>query len=196
VGDTGTAGGKIFYVAPSPFACGPTRAATCTYLEAAPSDWNGGADPALSWATNVNSNQATSVTGAVSTAIGSGYQNSLAIVAQTGNVATTSAAVLAREYQTTVSGTTYSDWYLPSKDELNQLCKWHKGDPWTSDATVCSNGAANKILNFSVNAYWSSSQVTGAGSEDNVWTHTLSSGTQASAGTKATSFYVRPIRAG
>jgi hypothetical protein len=195
VGQTGPGGGTIFYVATTPFACGPTRAATCTYLEAAPNGWNGGADPTRSWATNVNSNQTTSVTGAVSTAIGSGYQNSLAIVAQTGNVATTSAAVLAREYQTTVSATTYSDWHLPSKDELNQLCKWQKGDPWTSDATVCSNGAAN--LNFSVNAYWSSSQVTGAGGEDNVWTHTLSSGTQASAGTKSTtSFVVRPIRAG
>jgi hypothetical protein len=198
VGDTGTAGGKIFYVATTPFACGPTRTASCTYLEVAPSGWSGGADdPTRSWATNVNSNQATSVTGAVSTAIGSGYQNSLAIVAQTGNVATTSAAVLAREYQTTVSGTTYSDWYLPSKDELNQLCKWHKGDPWTSDATVCSNGAANKILNFSVNAYWSSSQVTGPGSADNVWTHTLSNGNQYSTATKlTTSFVVRPIRAG
>ena len=36
VGDTGPGGGIIFYVASTPFKCGPTRAATCTYLEAAP----------------------------------------------------------------------------------------------------------------------------------------------------------------
>jgi hypothetical protein len=191
VGQTGPGGGKIFYYNASGFACGPTRSATCTYLEAAPSGWNGGADPALSWATNVNSNQTTSVTGAVSTAIGSGYQNSLAIVAQTGNVATTSAAVLAREYQTTVSATTYSDWHLPSKDELNQLCKWQRGVPWTSDATVCSGGTLNS--DFSVNAYWSSSQ----NSANTVWLQTFSNGNQSNLGTKATpSFYVRPIRAG
>jgi hypothetical protein len=131
------------------------------------------------------------VTGAVSTAIGSGYQNSLAIVAQTGNVATTSAAVLAREYQTTVSATTYSDWHLPSKDELNQLCKWQRGVPWTSDATVCSGGTLNS--DFSVNAYWSSSQ----NSANTVWLQTFSNGNQSNLGTKATlSFYVRPIRAG
>ena len=36
VGNTGPGGGKIFYVAATPFACGPTLAASCTYLEAAP----------------------------------------------------------------------------------------------------------------------------------------------------------------
>jgi hypothetical protein len=61
VGDTGPGGGKIFYVATTPFACGPTRAATCTYLEAAPNGWNVSGDPSRSWATDVNSNRTTSV---------------------------------------------------------------------------------------------------------------------------------------
>jgi hypothetical protein len=51
VGDTGPGGGKIFYVATTPFACGPTLASSCTYLEAAPALWNAGeAEPPATWA--------------------------------------------------------------------------------------------------------------------------------------------------
>ena len=119
VGQAGPGGGIIFYVAPTPFACGPTLATTCTYLQAAPSGWNTGADPLLNWATSVNDNQSTRVPapGALQTAIGTGYQNSDAIVAQTGNVAASSAAVAARAYQ----GNGLTDWYLPSINELTEL---------------------------------------------------------------------------
>jgi hypothetical protein len=119
VGQTGPGGGKVFYVAATAFSCGPTLTATCTYLEAAPSGWNTDADPSLTWSTNVNNNQTTRVpgAGALQTAIGTGYQNSDAIAAQTGNVAASSAAVVARAYR----GNSLSDWYLPSKDELNEL---------------------------------------------------------------------------
>lgn len=119
VGQAGPGGGIIFYVAPTPFACGPTLATTCTYLQAAPSGWNTGADPLLNWATSVNDNQSTRVPapGALQTAIGTGYQNSDAIVAQTGNVAASSAAVAARAYR----GNGLTDWYLPSINELTEL---------------------------------------------------------------------------
>jgi hypothetical protein len=160
VGDTGPGGGRVFYVATTPFACGPTRSATCKYLEAAPNGWNTGGDPIRTWATNVNSNRSTSVPapGALQTAIGTGFQNSVAIVAQTGNVAATSAAVEARAY----SGNGLTDWYLPSTDELNQMCKWVRGQAWTSDATACnSTGALNTGLGaagFVNGDYWSSSE--------------------------------------
>ena len=119
VGQTGPGGGKVFYVATTAFSCGPTLAATCTYLEAAPSGWNTGADPLLTWATSVNNNPVTRVpgAGALETAIGTGYKNSDAIVAQTGNVAASSAAVVARAYR----GNSLSDWYLPSINELTEL---------------------------------------------------------------------------
>ena len=119
VGQTGPGGGKVFYVATTPFSCGPTLAATCTYLEAAPSGWNTGADPLLTWATSVNNNPVTRVPtpGALQTAIGTGYQNSDAIVAQTGNVVASSAAVAARAYR----GNGLTDWYLPSINELTEL---------------------------------------------------------------------------
>jgi hypothetical protein len=160
VNSTGPGGGKIFYVASTPFACGPTRAVTCTYLEAAPSGWrNGGTpanDPTITWATNVNSNQTTAVTGADQTAIGSGYQNSIDIVNQAGNVAATSAAVAARNY----TGGSKTDWYLPSRDELLQMCKWARGQAWGSDATTCSyEGVINSAAGFVDDTpYWSSSE--------------------------------------
>lgn len=121
VGNIGPGGGKIFYVAaPAGFNCRPETTEKCYYLEAAPNTWSGAsADPTRTWATNANSNQTTAVTGADGTEIGTGYKNSLDIVAQANNVAGTFAAVAARTYTSTVSGTTYNDWFLPSQEELN-----------------------------------------------------------------------------
>ena len=151
IGDVGPGGGKIFYYSEAGFNCGPTFSATgsptggkCHYLEAAPRTWSGGTDdPGISWATDVNSNRETSVTGATETAIGSGYKNSLAIEAQSGNVAATSAAVAARAY----SGGSKTDWYLPSIDELIEL-----------------NG--NKVAADALNGYWSSSEGAADGAYD------------------------------
>jgi hypothetical protein len=191
VGQTGPGGGKVFYVAATAFSCGPTLAATCTYLEAAPSGWNTDADPSLTWSTNSNNNQTTRVlgAGALQTAIGTGYQNSDAIVAQTGNVAATSAAVAARAYR----GNSLSDWYLPSKDELNQMCKWARNQAWVSDATACDNSGS---LNSGPGAsgfrdhYWSSSE-SGA---DTAWYQRFTSGGQGGAN-KDFAYSVRPVRA-
>jgi hypothetical protein len=118
LGSTGPGGGIIFYIAPTTFIGGPSGTAM-KYLEAAPSGWNVGSDPFRTWSTG--GNQTTAVSGADGTAIGTGYQNSVDIANQSGNVSATCAAVLARNYTPTVSGVTYTDWYLPSQDELNEL---------------------------------------------------------------------------
>lgn len=136
VGDTGPGGGIIFYVASTPFKCGPTRAATCTYLEAAPAFWNEGLpDPYRFWAQTTpvaydttRVNNASSPETATATGIGWGYWNTRAIILQ-GNTnilqgdsnTATSAAPLADSYTETVSGVLYDDWYLPSLDELTEL---------------------------------------------------------------------------
>ncbi len=118
VGNTGPGGGIVYYVDSAGFRCGADLASTCNYLEAAPttgaSAWT---DVRRSWATG-NDNQSLNVANATGTAIGTGYKNSVAIVAQSGNVAATSAAVEARAYR---GPNNLSDWFLPSKDELNQL---------------------------------------------------------------------------
>ena len=202
VGQTGPGGGKIFYVATTPFACGPTRSSSCTYLEAAPSGWNGGSDPQRTWGQNapVNYNE-TSVpgNGATATAIGWGYRNTLAIVAQGNTNAATSAAALADSYTVTVSGVTYDDWYVPSKDELNQMCKWARGQAWTSDETVCdSNGTVNSATygastaGFTAYIYRSSSEANASTSWNQFFFNT---GAQITSLKNSGSWHVRPVRA-
>jgi len=56
-------------------------------------------------------------TGATATEIGTGLANTNTIILVQGAIATSYAAGLARAY----NGGGYSDWYLPSKDELNKL---------------------------------------------------------------------------
>jgi hypothetical protein len=171
VGQTGPGGGKIFYVAPTPFACGPTRAETCTYLEAAPALWNVGAsDPERSWANttyqNVIVNNADSPETAFATAIGWGYRNTRAIIQQGNSDSTTSAAALADSYTLTVSGVIYDDWYLPDQQELNQMCKWARGitgSDLTDLTVVCNGGTPNSELGFLTGFYWSSTHGSSSG---------------------------------
>ena len=57
-----------------------------------------------------------------STALGTGAANTALIInSGSGCASTNAAAKLCDDYSVTVDGTTYSDWYLPSKDELQIL---------------------------------------------------------------------------
>jgi hypothetical protein len=200
VGQSGPGGGTIFYVATTPFACGPTRSATCTYLEAAPSGWNGGADPSWRWANTTYQNTAVGSSGssetATATAIGWGYRNTRAIILQGNSDTATSAAALADSYAATVSGVVYDDWYLPSQDELNQMCKWQRGISGanlTTLTTVCTGGTTNSgtgAAGFVADTYWSSSEIDAM----NAWTQYFDFGGQTNFNKQNTQ-YVRPIRA-
>jgi hypothetical protein len=156
IGDTGPAGGKIFYAVSTPFACGPSRTSSCKYLEAAPSGWNTGSDPERTWAQSTPVNyQTTSVTSpetATATAIGWGYWNTRAIVGQGNTDSSTAAAALADSYTVTVSGTQHDDWFLPSGDELKQLMdnvSGFSGDYWSSTEIPtedrCGSGPAKPL---------------------------------------------------
>ena len=111
VGSTGPGGGKVFYASSSSgFACGPTLAERCYYLEVAPASANSAKD----WSSPAY--DAISVPGGTpGTAIGSGYQNTMAIIAQ-GN-GTDSAAGYAQAYR----GGGLSDWYLGTRLDLYQI---------------------------------------------------------------------------
>lgn len=183
VGRTGPAGGVVFYVSPTTFtSVGSACNTSCRYLEAAPSDTpRYFANPA---------NQSTSVSGAKGTAIGTGFQNSVDIANQSGNTSTGSAAAYAREYR----GGGFSDWYLPSQSELNQLCKWARGQAWVSDATLCnSSGSINSGLGasgFGTTFYWSSTDYVAQYAQ----AQGFSNGGQ-NVNSKNNGFAFRPIRA-
>jgi hypothetical protein len=197
VGVTGPGGGTIFYVATTPFVCGPTRSATCTYLEAAPYGWwNGGYDPNNRWAQQTPIRYDESIVGgngATETGIGWGYRNTRAIVAQGNSNTAGSVAPMADSYTVTVAGVVYDDWFLPSKDELNQMCKWAVGQAWQSDATVCT--ATGLLSSGFANWYWSSTENTSslAASQKFSTVNGTGQGAQSSE-YKFNYLYIRPIR--
>ena len=198
VGDRGPGGGIIYYVSAAGFSCGPTRSETCRYLEVAPSGWNGGADPTNRWAqqtpVDYSSTTVASPNTATATGIGWGYRNTRAIVAQGNTSSANSVAPRADSYTVTVSGVIYDDWYLPSKDELNQMCKWARNQAWVSDATVCDNtGSLNSgpgASGFGTSYYWSSSEYT----SNMAFAQVFGDGTQPSM-YKFNYLSIRPIRA-
>jgi hypothetical protein len=170
VGDTGPGGGIVFYVATTPFACGPTSATICTYLEAAPtSGSNAWTDSTYIWSENTIGR-----TGATATAIGSGYANTSTIISREGG-RTNSAAFVSRAYR---GPNNLSDWYLPSYDELGAL--------YSERVRVGVRYSANG------DNYWTSSDEVSGGlypyylmMNFPFWT----------SNPKSESYYVRPIRA-
>ena len=112
VGDPGPGGGTIFYV-------NMRRPAGSQYFEAACYGWEhncvlGYADPLAVWGC-----MGYPISGAEGTAIGTGEQNTLDILA--GCLTEDIAARLADAYTVTVNSVVYEDWFLPSKDELLEM---------------------------------------------------------------------------
>ncbi len=157
-GDTGPAGGLIFYDKGS-YSGSPSW----RYLEAAPSDQTSSV-----WGTDNYT-----ISGADGTGIGTGYQNTIDIV--NGDPLSNTAADICANL--TLGG--YSDWFLPSKDELNLMY-----------ANLHQNGVGN----FSANAYWSSSETSANGAWDQRFSSDLS-GFQNSSAIKYIADHVRAIRA-
>jgi hypothetical protein len=150
VGDTGPGGGTIFYVASTTFTSdGSDCAGNCMYLEVAPAP--SGGDPSIAWSTGAN--QTASVTGADGTAIGTGRRNTLDIRSQAGNVAASSAAVHAYEFTTDGA----SDWYLPSRSELNELCKYARNQTTGNTSVACASSGSLRA-GFTSDWYWASSE--------------------------------------
>ncbi|CAB4340843.1 unannotated protein [freshwater metagenome] len=188
VGSVGPGGGRVFYVASTPFTCGANLTSSCSYLEAAPttgaSAWS---DGNFYWSGSTSTR-----VGTTGTAIGTGLANTNAIVSQSNTAGR--AATGSQAYR---GPNNLTDWFLPSKDELNQMCKWARGLPWTSDSTLCSSGG---LLNsgigaqgFGAAAYWSSSEPSVASNA--AWSQGFTNGTQYDSTTKSSTYWVRPIRA-
>jgi hypothetical protein len=115
----------------------------------------------------------TTVNGNTSTAIGTGQANTNFMMAQTGY--TGGAAKVCDDYTNTETGTgVYSDWYLPSKDELNLL--------------YLQNAAVGGFVTD--NDYWSSSE----DDQWNAWVQFLTGTLRQAGNNKSATNPVRAVR--
>jgi plastocyanin len=196
VGDLGPAGGYIFYDDEVGFDFNGDSTIASTekdlldgtndgtvsgdrYLEAAPYGWYTANtdDPALEWGLN------STEVGETSTAVGTGKANTDAIVLKLrpARVVTQTeyAATVCYDYSVTVGETTYDDWFLPSKDELNLIYINLHGED--------KGGFA------STNYYWSSSEYDSDMAK--VWAQIFGIGNSQGIRSKYNSHYIRPVRA-
>jgi len=192
VGDTGPGGGIIFYVSSGTFtSTGSICNTACNYLEAAPSSGtNAWIDNQANYAWSGNT---TTIIGATArgTAIGTGYANTLAIVGQaSGGDTANKAGTITRAYR---GPNNLSDWFLPSLDEINQMCKWSRGITGVNLTTVTTYCGVAGTLNtglgaagFAGGGYWSSSEL---------YRQSFANGGQTAGSNKAATYYVRPVRA-
>ncbi len=91
--------------------------------------------------------------GTTGTALGTGQSNTAAIITQSGH--STSAANLCNES----THNDYTDWFLPSKDELNHIyCNLHKGSGGSWADCSGTDDLQLEIGDFAASYYWSSSE--------------------------------------
>ena len=166
IGDTGPAGGIIFI---TPSTSGNT---TGKYFEVAPS---ASPDVQRAWDFLAGTTR-NPITGADGTAIGTGEQNTLDILAAGFTTASVSAAAYAAGY--TYGG--FSDWFLPSVDELHQI--------FVNSAAIGDLGSLD---------YWSSTESPDSGGPyqvgDLAYNESLAYG-PGSSPKFVNSFEVRPVR--
>lgn len=159
VGDEGPGGGTIFYI----------DSTTC--YEVAPAGWYGTSDdPSAEWGC-----YDVTVEGADGTAIGTGKQNTAAILAADCQLRFPSAGYpLAVDIATEYNGGGLNDWYLPNRAEYQEVYNHFGSD---SFLTCC--------------AYWTSEERSGRPRE--AWTFRFSVGSPSNGG-KDNRNRVRPIR--
>ena len=174
IGDTGPGGGKIFYVSPDGFTM-TGIAGTCHYLEVSPGNLTGGtgSEATMKWST------ATGIpypaTDGTLTTIGSGKNNTAIIIAAESAAYSGDTYIYAARACGEYTGGGKDDWFLPSKDELNELykAKGNAGIPTTD-------------------WFWSSSQY--GNGDDYAWYQNFASGYQNNS-IKNYGFNVRAVRA-
>ena len=134
INDVGPLGGRIFII---PTTVGNTAG---KYFEAATADLTS----TKTWC------DVTTTVGTTGSAIGDGRANTNLIAA----ACTSGAGQDAVDYAVTLDSVTYADWFLPSQDELNELCLFAKVTrPGTS---TCGSGSLKS--GFVADYYWSSTE--------------------------------------
>jgi hypothetical protein len=97
------------------------------------------------------------------------------------------AATVARAFQ----GGSKTDWFLPSHEELNELCKFARSQTTGNTATACANVNSVRTGFVSGGFYWSSTEADAAYATY----RNFNNGGYATRGKEQGWLYVRPIRA-
>jgi len=207
VGDTGPGGGIVYYVSANFFtSTGSTCNTQCKYLEVAPATWQGSVvadDLRYQWSSYTDIATGQDIT-TVSTEgfseyekanwqIGKGFSNT-SVMKVDGATSAPQAAVLAY-----AGDSTAGQWFIPSMNELNELCKYARGQT-TGDLTVaCVTGsgtfkstenAGTDLGGFLEDFYWSSTEF----DTYFVWFQLFNVGIQ-DYNDKDNTSHVRPVRA-
>ena len=223
VGDRGPGGGIVFYVSAANFtSAGSTCGTACKYLEVAPATWQDTTAPIntdvsndliYQWSNNttvatVQDRTTASTEGIVvnradekvNWKIGQGFNNTSVMIVSSGatppvlSLSAAQAAVLAY-----AGNSTAGQWFIPSMNELNELCKYARGQTTGVLTVACVTGTG--IFKSTANAgtdlggfvdynYWSSSEFVASSTR----LQNFSSGYQSNDG-KGSARYVRPVRA-
>ena len=213
----GPSGGPLIYYSVTAFtSIGSACGTDCHYLEAAPAGWIVSSEPASqtncrlaalgAWTGTGPSNGTSTLDpgcywnlpgtdvliGAMAqgTAIGTGYANTTAII---DSYSSTNSAIRAASVARAYQGGGYTDWFLPSRGELNELCKYAKRQTLGNAETAC---AFNRTIRAGFSQeetgteYASSTEV----DTSNTYTNYFSYGLVLSR-PKASAPRVRPVRA-
>jgi len=206
VGDTGPGGGLVFLItggrtyemALKTWGAASTDTQQVWTTNAAKCYAEGGTTATQNCQTNNLYPETTAGAQAASTTasepVGMGAANTTAIVARMNDGIVTApadyAAGLARGY--TNNGLT--DWFLPSRDELNAMCNYSRNPttPPTGTCTGTQDGTfAAGAFGFAAGGYWSSSQ----NAANLAWVQDFFNGGQSASSKSATTDRVRPVRA-
>ena len=206
VGDRGPGGGIVYYVSTNFFtSTGSTCGTQCKYLEVAPATWQSAGesvadDLTYEWSSNYSdatsqdkttaSTEGFSIDEKTNWQIGKGFSNT-EVMKVSEATSEAQAAVLAY-----AGDSTAGQWFIPSMNELNELCKYARGQTTGDPKVTCNSfgtlktGTANDLGGFVEGFYWSSTEY----DSGFAWNQTFSNGYQENYDEDFT-LYVRPVRA-
>jgi hypothetical protein len=213
VGDRGPGGGYVFYVSASYFtSAGSTCNTSCRYLEVSPSTWanaNGNVadDLTYDWGQWVPprqnldaSTQGFNSSERINWQIGQGFYNTSRMP-----------SAYTQKVLAYAGNSIAGQWFIPSMNELNELCKYAWGQATGDLKVACAPGnsanfksTSNAGLDrggFVTDAYWSSSESSFVFGNDQVatraWWQSFTGHSTGYQGTqdKLDDFRFRPIRA-
>ena len=123
---------------------------------------------------------------------GMGRSNTLLIISLLTNIGGSPLINYAAGQASLFKGNGKTDWHLPSKDELNELCKFARETGQDPGPQIqCQGGIDPSPLKFKISAYLTSSQMNDIG----FWVQRFNNGESTGATRTTPGYPIRPVRA-